>query len=92
MFEDALTNEYDIHDKIKNTIKILNSIFFNLWYPSMKVGPGELSGIALDYELDDCGFESRQGLGIFSSPPRSDWLWGSPSLLSNGHQGLFPCG
>jgi hypothetical protein len=27
--------------------------------------PGQLSGIALDYGLDDRGFESRQGLGIF---------------------------
>jgi hypothetical protein len=27
--------------------------------------PEELSGIALDYGLDDRGFDSRQGLGIF---------------------------
>jgi hypothetical protein len=43
------------------------------------------AGIGLGYELDNRGFESRQGLGIFlfttaSSPPR---------LLSNGYQGLF---
>jgi hypothetical protein len=29
------------------------------------VEPGQLSGIALGYGLDDRGFESRQGLGIF---------------------------
>jgi hypothetical protein len=50
---------------------------------------GWLSGTALSYGLDDRGFESRQGLGIFSSPLRQDLLWGPPSLLSNGFQGFF---
>jgi len=36
------------------------------------------------------GFESWKGMGIFSSPARPDRLWDSPSLLSNGYQGLFP--
>jgi hypothetical protein len=31
-------------------------------------------------------------LGIFSSPPRQERLWGPLSLLSNGYQGLFPWG
>jgi hypothetical protein len=38
------------------------------------------------YRLDGLGFESRQRLGVFSSPPYPDRLW-SPS---NGYQGLFP--
>jgi hypothetical protein len=35
-------------------------------------------------------FESWQGLGIFSSSPRPDRLWGLPSIISNGYRGLFP--
>jgi len=30
------------------------------------------------------GLDSRRGLGIFSSPPRPERLWGPPSPLSNG--------
>jgi hypothetical protein len=30
------------------------------------------------------------GWEFFSSPPRPEWLWSSPSLLSSGYQGLFP--
>jgi hypothetical protein len=45
--------------------------------------PGELSGIALGYGMDDRRFESRQGLEVF--------LY-TLSLLSNGYQGLFPWG
>jgi hypothetical protein len=38
-------------------------------------------GIALGYELDDRGFESRQELGISSPPRRLDRLWCPPSLF-----------
>jgi hypothetical protein len=49
------------------------------------------TAIRTGYRLDDRGVGVRGPLGlrIFSSPHRPDRLWGSPSLLSNGHRGLF---
>jgi hypothetical protein len=51
-------------------------------------------GIANGYGLDDqeVGVRVPVGAKIFTSPCRSDWLWGLPSLLSNGYLGLFPQG
>jgi hypothetical protein len=37
-------------------------------------------------------FEAGGGWEFFSSPPRPEWLWGPPSLPSNGYQRLFPRG
>jgi hypothetical protein len=51
--------------------------------------------IALVYGLDDWSSMVRfpGGLGIFLlTTAVSRWLWGPPSLLSNGYQGLFPSG
>jgi hypothetical protein len=48
-------------------------------------------GIALGYGLDYRSSRVRFPAGavkFFSSPPRPERLWGTPSLLSNGYQGL----
>jgi hypothetical protein len=50
--------------------------------------------IATGYGLGDQGVGVRVPVGsrIFSSPCHPDWLWGPPSFLLNGYQGLFPGG
>jgi hypothetical protein len=50
-----------------------------------------LVGIATSYGLDGRGSIPGRGKRFFSSPQRSDRLWGSPSLLPSGYQGaLYP--
>jgi hypothetical protein len=44
------------------------------------------------YGLDNRGSILGRGRNFFSSPPRLDLLWGTPSLLSNRHQGVLSPG
>jgi hypothetical protein len=36
------------------------------------------------------GFDSQRGWEFFSSPPRTDRLWGTFTFLSDGYGGIFP--
>jgi hypothetical protein len=48
--------------------------------------------VALVYELDDRGLESRQGLGIFLFTTVCRSALGPTHLLSKGYQAFFPRG
>jgi hypothetical protein len=47
---------------------------------------------AMGWTIGVLGFDSRWEWEFFSLPPRPERLWGPPSLLSNGYQGLCPWG
>jgi hypothetical protein len=54
----------------------------------------EAVGIVTDYGLDNQGIGVQVPVGarIFTSPCHPNQLFGPPSLLSNGYQGLFAWG
>jgi hypothetical protein len=62
----------------------------NIMSFSFKQEPGQLSGIALDYGLDDRGFESRQELGIFLFTTAYKPALGPTQSPNNVYQGFFP--
>jgi hypothetical protein len=61
-------------------------IFFRTLYNVMGCWDSPL-GIATTYGLDDQVSVQERVKILFSSPQCQDWLWGSPSFLSNGYRG-----
>jgi hypothetical protein len=55
---------------------------------------GSAAGTVTSYRLDDLRVEVRVpvGINIFTSPYRSDRLWGSLSLIFNGYRGAVSLG
>jgi hypothetical protein len=77
---------WELEHRARNPVSVKNFII-----PIAVKEPGYLSCMALGYGLDDRGFESRQGLGIFlftaasrlalgPTQPPIQWLPGALSL------------
>jgi hypothetical protein len=61
---------------------------------AIRYGRDSAIGISTGYGLDGRGVGVRVPVGarFFAPPRRPDRFWGQPSVLSNGHRGLFPRG
>jgi hypothetical protein len=63
-----------------------------IWVHTIQMrSPGSAVGVATGYGLDDRGIGVLVAIGsrMFTSPYRSDRLWGPPSLLSNWYRRPF---
>jgi hypothetical protein len=60
--------------------------------PAYQLEPQSLNDIALGYEMHDRGFESRQGLGIFSSNRVQTGSGAHPASYPMGTTGIVPWG
>jgi hypothetical protein len=75
--------------KKKELTKMDKSIISSVFrVTNVLVSQNSSVGVATGYGLDGRGSIPRSGKRFFSSPQRPDWLWGSPSLLSNGYRRL----
>jgi hypothetical protein len=89
---DAVGVRPTLYALIWSTLLPNHTTNINIFLLSLHVRSRDSSvGIATGYELEDWGVGVRAPVGsrIFSSPNRSDRLWGPPNLQSNGYRRLF---